>query len=130
MIHFNIILTCKFTTLNQYNAQNLFFRYLQYQTDYSYLFRFAMDGHHGIKQSNTAWNQISHFCIRQTSCKIVKWLKCRHFFLAFCRNCLFFMSAAYKSDYFGFMLYQSVLFSDEYPLLIETRSNTKSDIII
>jgi len=130
MIRFNIILTCRFTILNQQNAQNLFFRYLQYHTGYSYLFRFAMDRHHGNKQSKTTWNQISHFCIKLTLCETVKCLKCRHFFLAFCRNCPLFTSAAYKSDYFGFMLYQFVLFPDEDLLRIETRSNIKCNIII
>jgi len=38
-------------------------------------------------------------------------------------NCHFFTSAAYKSDYFGFMLYYCVRFPDEGPLRIETCSN-------
>lgn len=45
------------------------------------MFLSITDHNRGIRQSNTAYNQISHFCTQLTWCKRVKWVKFRHFFV-------------------------------------------------
>ena len=60
---------------------------LQCHTSCPYMFRPATYHHQGIKQSNTAQNQISHFYTQLTWCKRVKWLICRYFFLELLYTC-------------------------------------------